>query len=141
MKHMKKSALFLAAAMASLVLAQSALLAHDMLTDGTVLTVAPAKLEITSPNKSTKKDETVAFVIDKNTKIKRGDKAVAYADAKIERVSASWSWSTPMPRRRCWRLKFDCRPGSRSGSATAFGRTGNIEKPGRCPRRVVDVPA
>lgn len=85
MKLMKKSALFLAVAMASLVLAQSALLAHDMVTEGTVLTVAPAKLEITSPNKSTKKDETVSFVIDKNTKVKRGEKAVPFTDAKIEK--------------------------------------------------------
>lgn len=85
MKMMKKTVLFLAAAMAILVLAQGALLAHDMLTEGTVLTVAPAKLEITSPNKSTKKDETVAFVIDKNTKVKRGDKILSFTDAKIEK--------------------------------------------------------
>ena len=85
MKIMKKSALFLAAGMVSLVIMQSALLAHNMVTEGTVLTVAPARLEITSPNKSTKNDETVAFVIDKNTKVKRGDKVVSFTDAKIEK--------------------------------------------------------
>ena len=85
MKLMKKAVLFLATAMAALVIMQGALLAHDMLTQGTVLTVAPARLEITSLNKATKKDETVAFVIDKNTKVKRGEKIVSYADARIEK--------------------------------------------------------
>ncbi len=85
MKLMKKSFLFLGIALAALVITQSAALAHDMLTEGTVLTVAPTRLEIRSPNKATKKDETVAFVIDKNTKVTRGDKSVSYADAKIEK--------------------------------------------------------
>lgn len=85
MKLMTKSVLFLTAAMAALVIMQGALLAHDVLTEGTVLTVAPARLEITAPNKATKKDETVAFVIDKNTRVTRGEKVVAYADAKIEK--------------------------------------------------------
>ena len=85
MKLTKKSVLFLGIALAALVTTQSAVLAHDMLTEGTVLTVAPTKLEVRSPNKATKKDETVAFVIDKNTKVTRGDKSVSYADAKIEK--------------------------------------------------------
>ena len=85
MKLIKTSPLFLATAMTLLVITGSAVLAHDMLTEGTVLTVTPSKIEITSPNKATKKDETVAFTLDKNTKIKRGDKAVAYTDAKIEK--------------------------------------------------------
>lgn len=85
MKLIKKSVLFLTAAMAAVLLTHVTVLAHNMLTEGTVLAVAPAKLEITSPNKATRKDETVAFVIDQNTKVKRGDTVVAYADAKIEK--------------------------------------------------------
>ncbi len=56
-----------------------------MLTDGTVLIVTPSRIEITSPNKATKKDETVAFTLDKNTKVKRGDKVVSFTDAKTEK--------------------------------------------------------
>jgi methionine-rich copper-binding protein CopC len=85
MKLMKKSVLFLGIALAALITTTSAVLAHDMLTEGTVLTVAPTKLEIRAPNKANKKDETVAFVIDKNTKVTRGDKSVSYAHAKIEK--------------------------------------------------------
>lgn len=85
MTLMKKFALVLAAAMAAVMVMPVTVLAHDMLTEGTVLTVAPTRLEITSPNKATRKDETVAFVIDKNTKVKRGDTVVSYADAKIEK--------------------------------------------------------
>jgi len=83
MELMKQSVVVLGIALAALVVTQSAVLAHDMRTEGTVLTVAATQLEVTAPNKSTKKDETVAFVIDENTKVTRGEKVVSFADAKI----------------------------------------------------------
>lgn len=78
--------LVVAACAATVLVASSALLlAHDVLTDGTVLSVAATKLEITSVNKATKKDETVAFVIDDKTKVKRGTEVLAYSAGKLTR--------------------------------------------------------
>lgn len=85
MKRVKQQPLFLGAAAAVLVLMYAPLAAHNVLHTGTVLTVAADKLEITSVNKTTKKEETVAFIIDGKTKVKRGDAVVALADAKIEK--------------------------------------------------------
>ncbi|MDQ3070443.1 MAG: hypothetical protein M3R55_12045 [Acidobacteriota bacterium] len=82
MKRLTQPIVFLAAA-AVVALVYASLSAHNVQHTGTVLTVAANKLEITSVNKTSKKDETVAFVIDRNTKVKRGEKLVAYADAKI----------------------------------------------------------
>ena len=98
MIRLKQLAAF--ACMATLILASSTLLvAHDMLTDGTVLSVADTKLEITALNKSTKKEETVAFVIDEKTKVKRGTETVSYSAGKLkkgERVTVVVNTDAPV---------------------------------------------
>ncbi len=83
MKRVKQQVLFLGAAAAVVVLMYAPLAAHNVQHTGTVLTVAADKLQITSVNKTTKKDETVTFIIDRKTKVKRGDAVVTFADAKI----------------------------------------------------------
>lgn len=70
---------------AGLAVSNAVVTAHDMLTDGTVLSVAEKKLEITSVNKSTKKEETVAFVIDEKTKVVRGTEKLAFANGKLKK--------------------------------------------------------
>jgi len=64
-------------------LISSPVLAHPMTHQGTVLTVEPARIEVKTVDEKTKKEEKVWFAVDKTTKVKRGDKIVPYADAKI----------------------------------------------------------
>ena len=64
-------------------LASSAVLAHPMTHQGTVLTVEAARIEVKTVDEKTKKEDKVWFVVDKTTKVKRGDKLVSYANAKI----------------------------------------------------------
>src|SRR4051812_41584942 len=65
------------------VCATAALFAHPMTYQGTVLAVQPAKLQVKTVDDKTKKEESTWFVVDRNTKVKRGDKTVPYAEAKI----------------------------------------------------------
>ena len=71
----------------------ASLLAHEMTYKGTVLATEPAKLQVkTIPDDKTKPEETLWFRVDKNTKVKRGDTVVKYADAKIvkgERIAVT----------------------------------------------------
>jgi hypothetical protein len=57
--------------------------AHPMTYQGTVLAVQSAKLQVKTVDGITKKEAEVWFVVAKDTKVKRGDKTVSYADAKI----------------------------------------------------------
>ena len=70
-------------AVASAWLGSVAVFAHPMTHQGTVLTVEPARIEVKTVDEKTKKEDKVWFVVDKTTKVKRGDKIVSYADAKI----------------------------------------------------------
>src|SRR4051794_40527366 len=75
-------ALFGAIVMLALV-ASSIVGAHPMNYQGTVISAAPAKLVIKTVDEKTRKETTVTFTVDRNTKVKRGEKSVSYADAKI----------------------------------------------------------
>lgn len=80
---MKTLRLFVAA-IAVVLVASSAVSAHPMTHQGTVLAVQPTKVQVKSiVDDKTKKTEDVWFVVDKNTKVMRGDKVVPYAEAKI----------------------------------------------------------
>ena len=57
--------------------------AHPMTYQGTVLAVQPAKLQVRAVDPMTKKEGDLWFVVDKDTKVKRGEKTVSYAEAKI----------------------------------------------------------
>jgi hypothetical protein len=65
------------------VLTPSAVLAHPMTHQGTVLAIEPARIQVNTVDDKTKKEEKVWFVVNKDTKVKRGEKIVTYADAKI----------------------------------------------------------
>jgi hypothetical protein len=56
--------------------------AHPMTFQGTVLAVEPARVQVKTVAES-KKEEDVWFVVNKDTKVKRGDTTVKYADAQI----------------------------------------------------------
>ena len=50
---------------------------------GTVLAVEPARVQVKTIDEKTKKEDQVWFAVNKDTKVKRGEKTVTYADAKI----------------------------------------------------------
>ena len=64
-------------------LAGVSLPAHPMTYHGTVLAAEPAKVQVKVIDEKTKKEDAVWFVVDKNTKVKRGETRVAYANAHI----------------------------------------------------------
>lgn len=63
----------------------AALSAHEVTYMGTVLAVEPTKVQVKTTDDTTKKEETLWFLVDRNTKVKRGDVVVKYADARIAR--------------------------------------------------------
>jgi len=80
----RQSVMALFGAIALLALVASTIVgAHPMNYQGTVISAGPAKLAIKTIDEKTKKESTVTFTIDRNTKVKRGDRLVSYADAKI----------------------------------------------------------
>ena len=80
-----------AMAMVALV-ATTVVHAHEVTYQGTVLAVEATKLQVKTVDEKTKKEDTVWFVVNKDTKVKRGEKTVPYADAKIatsERIAVT----------------------------------------------------
>jgi len=76
----------LAAALAAVALvvgASQPLLAHDVTYQGTVVTVEPARIQVKTAASKTQKEETVWFAVSKDTKVRRGEKNVTYAEAAI----------------------------------------------------------
>lgn len=72
------------AAMMTLVLAVPAVVhAHDVLYAGTVLTVESERLHVKTLDDKTKKEEDIWFGVTKDTKVKRGDTILSYADARL----------------------------------------------------------
>jgi hypothetical protein len=57
--------------------------AHPMTHQGTVLTVQPTRVQIKVVDEKTKKEDSLWFIVNKNTKVKRGEQTVTYTDAKI----------------------------------------------------------
>lgn len=79
-----KGMLRIAATSAVLMLFAAAAWAHDVMYQGTVLAVESARIHVKTIDEKTKKEEDIWFAVDKQTKVKRGDKPVTYADAKVE---------------------------------------------------------
>lgn len=67
------------------VVATAALLAHEVTYMGTVLAVDPARVQVKVIDDRTRKEDPVWFLVDRNTKVKRGDTIVTYANAKISK--------------------------------------------------------
>ena len=61
----------------------AALLAHEMMYRGTVVEVQPTKIAVKTTDDKTKKTETVWVTVNKDTKVKRGDALLSFADAHI----------------------------------------------------------
>src|SRR4249919_3093795 len=57
--------------------------AHEMMYRGTVVEVQAAKIAVKTTDDKTKKTETVWLAVNKDTKVKRGDVPVPYAEAHI----------------------------------------------------------
>jgi len=74
------------------VVVSAALLAHEVTYMGSVLAVEATKVQVKTVDDKTKKEDTVWFLVDKNTKVKRGDSLVKFVDAKIakgERIAVT----------------------------------------------------
>jgi hypothetical protein len=65
------------------VAALTTVAAHPMTHQGTVLAVEPARVHVKTVDDATKKEESIWFAVDKNTRVRRGEKTVAYSDANI----------------------------------------------------------
>lgn len=57
--------------------------AHEVTYLGTVVAVEAIRVRVKTSDPETKREQTVWFVINKDTKVKRGEKFVSYADAAI----------------------------------------------------------
>ena len=89
-KNMSRRAVCLA--LAAAILSVAALHAHSIHILGTVLAVEPARVEVKTIDDQTKKEQEIWCAVDQNTKVKRGDTLVKFADAKIvkgERVAVT----------------------------------------------------
>jgi hypothetical protein len=67
----------------AVVLAGVLVRAHPMTYQGTVMAVESARVQVKTVDPMTKKEGPIWFVVTKDTKVKRGDQTVTYADAKI----------------------------------------------------------
>ena len=79
-------------------LAGSSLAAHDVTYLGTVVSAVPTKVVVNVTDEKTKKTTAMSFAITTKTKIVRGEKAVAFADAhmtKEERVAVTINHEEP----------------------------------------------
>ena len=75
-----------------LSLAGATMLAHEVTYRGTVIAVATAKVQVRVSDEKTKKEAPMDFAVTPKTKVLRGDKAVTFADARIqkdERISVT----------------------------------------------------
>ena len=61
----------------------SAAARHEMTYKGTVVSTTEQTIKVTTVDEKTKKPLTIDFKIDKDTKIFRGEKAVAFTEAKV----------------------------------------------------------
>jgi helix-turn-helix protein len=58
--------------------------AHTVYYQGTVVTVEAARIHVNTIDEKTKKEERIWFAVDKDTKVKRGDKSVKFDEAAIK---------------------------------------------------------
>jgi hypothetical protein len=84
-RPMMRTRLLAVLSVALLSLMVTPLLAHPFTYKGTVVSAEPTKITISVVDEKTKKPVEKAFVIDKDTKILRGDTAVTFAQAHIEK--------------------------------------------------------
>jgi hypothetical protein len=57
--------------------------AHPMMYQGTVLAVEPTRVQVRIVDVKNKGEDRSWFAVGKNTKVKRGEKNMSYAEAKI----------------------------------------------------------
>jgi len=60
-------------------------LAHDVMYPGTVTTVEAAHLQVRTVDPDSKKAVTLWFTVTKDTQVKRGERVVTYAEAKVQK--------------------------------------------------------
>ena len=81
---MRRTAGLMLAAMMMWV-AGTSLLAHEETYKGTVIATQTAKVRVSAIDDKTKKESSMEFAVTAKTKVLRGDKVVAFADAHIEK--------------------------------------------------------
>lgn len=65
--------------------AGASIAAHEMTYLGTVAAVVPTKVDVNVVDAKTKKTSSMSFAVTPKTKIIRGEKAVTFAEARIEK--------------------------------------------------------
>ena len=66
--------------------------AHSVTYRGTVLAVEAGRVQVKTVDDASRKEETIWFVVNKDTKVRRGDEVVTYAAARIvkgERIAVT----------------------------------------------------
>lgn len=63
----------------------TSLLAHEETYKGTVMATQAAKVQVSVIDDKTKKESSMEFAVTAKTKVLRGDKVVAFADAHIQK--------------------------------------------------------
>ena len=84
-----------AAILMVLLIANATVYAHEVTYQGTVLTSEATRLQVKTIDAKTKKEDTLSFVVNADTKIKRGDKTVSYENAKIMEYTLKWMKAHP----------------------------------------------
>jgi len=79
----RKSLRLIGACVVIAAVGMATLQAHEMMYRGTVVDVQPAKIAVKTTDDKTKKTETVWLAVNKDTKVKRGEVPVPYAEAHI----------------------------------------------------------
>ena len=84
MTHMHTTMRWLAAVMVVIALGTTVVLAHKVTFKGTVVSATATAIKVTVVDAKTKKTSTMAFDMDKETEIFRGEKKLTFAEAKIQ---------------------------------------------------------
>lgn len=61
------------------------MLAHDVLYPGTVLAVEAERLQVKTTDPESREELTLWFGVSKETRVKRGDDVISFADARIQK--------------------------------------------------------
>ena len=92
MKMSRNCGRFLGTIVVLVFMAATMVRGHEVTYRGTVMAAQPTTLQVKTVDEKSKKEEAMSFVINKDTKVRRGDKSVPYGEAKIvngERIAVT----------------------------------------------------
>lgn len=93
-----KRAILAMVAIVAVTAAAATVGAHEETYKGTVVSVEAAKIQVKVIDEKTKKESTMEFGVNAKTKVLRGDKTVAFKDARVqkeERIAVTINHDVP----------------------------------------------